>query len=231
MVEKLKRFTTSEGFNRFILAMIILSGVLVGCQTYPAFDESTPVGKAVNLVQNVILWIFVGEIVLKIAACGSRPWDYFRRGLERIRLHHRGGLLPAAGGRKICHRVPPGPPAAHAADGDHAAAAPSAGGSFAEVHSLARLHRHPARSAFLCLCLRRHFRVRQERSASIRQPASVDADVVSGADARGLERRLVHELPTAPTCNTPTNGRDSPSRNTPANACRNRSRVPRCSTS
>ncbi|HZN34709.1 MAG TPA: ion transporter [Pirellulaceae bacterium] len=80
MVEQLRRLTTSEGFNRFILAMIVLSGVLVGCQTYPAFDETTSIGRVVNLVQNIILWIFVGEIVLKIAACGNRPWEYFKRG-------------------------------------------------------------------------------------------------------------------------------------------------------
>ncbi len=80
MVEQLKRFTTSEGFNRFILAMIVLSGILVGVETYPAFSDETPIGRVINFVQTVILYIFVAEIALKIAACGSRPWDYFRRG-------------------------------------------------------------------------------------------------------------------------------------------------------
>jgi len=80
VVEKLKKFTSSEGFNRFILAAIVLSGILVGFETYPAFSDATPIGQVINVVQNVILWIFVAEIVLKIAACGSRPWDYFRRG-------------------------------------------------------------------------------------------------------------------------------------------------------
>src|SRR5262245_60932597 len=60
--------------------MIVLSGVLVGVETYPAFGDNTAIGQAINVLQNVILWIFVGEIVLKIAACGSRPWEYFLRG-------------------------------------------------------------------------------------------------------------------------------------------------------
>jgi voltage-gated sodium channel len=60
--------------------MIVLSGVLVGFETYPAFSDRTGPGKAVHLIQQVILWIFVAEIVLKIAACGNRPWDYFRQG-------------------------------------------------------------------------------------------------------------------------------------------------------
>lgn len=80
MVEKLKKFTSSEGFNRFILAAIVISGILVGFETYPAFSDTTPIGKVINVVQNVILFIFVGEIVLKIAACGNRPWEYFMRG-------------------------------------------------------------------------------------------------------------------------------------------------------
>lgn len=80
MVEKLKKLTSSEGFNRFILLAIVLSGILVGFETYPAFSDTTPIGKVINAVQNVILGIFVLEIILKIAACGKRPWEYFMRG-------------------------------------------------------------------------------------------------------------------------------------------------------
>jgi len=80
VVDKIRQFVHSAGFQRFILALIVISGILVGFETYPAFSEGTPVGNAISQIQNVILWIFVGEIVLKIAACGSRPWDYFRQG-------------------------------------------------------------------------------------------------------------------------------------------------------
>jgi len=59
VVEKLKKLTSSEGFNRFILAAIVLSGILVGFETYPAFSDATPIGKVINAVQNVNLGIFV----------------------------------------------------------------------------------------------------------------------------------------------------------------------------
>lgn len=80
MVEQINKFVHSGGFQRFILALIVISGILVGFETYPAFHEGTPIGNAIIFVQQVILWIFVAEQVLKIAACGSRPWEYFRQG-------------------------------------------------------------------------------------------------------------------------------------------------------
>lgn len=80
MVEQIKKLTSSSGFNRFILVLIIVSGVLVGFETYPTFADGTPAGGVINVLQSIILWIFVLEIALRIAACGSRPWDYFRQG-------------------------------------------------------------------------------------------------------------------------------------------------------
>jgi voltage-gated sodium channel len=80
MVEQIHRFVHSGGFQRFILSLIVVSGVLVGMETYPAFSDATAAGRAISIIQDLILWVFVAEIVLKIAACGSRPWDYFRQG-------------------------------------------------------------------------------------------------------------------------------------------------------
>jgi voltage-gated sodium channel len=80
VIENIQRLVNSAGFQRFILAMIVLSGILVGFETYPAFGDGTPAGNAINVVQNIILWIFVAEIALKMLAYGSRPWNYFRQG-------------------------------------------------------------------------------------------------------------------------------------------------------
>lgn len=80
MVEHAKRLVNSTGFQNFILALIVLSGVLVGFETYPAFSEGTPAGDAIIFIQYVILWIFVAEQALKIFACGNRPLDYFKQG-------------------------------------------------------------------------------------------------------------------------------------------------------
>lgn len=78
MVDFCKRIIQSDRFNRFILALIIFSGLLAGIETYPEWGEDTAVGQVVQFAQNVILLVFVVEIVMKIAACGNRPWEFFR---------------------------------------------------------------------------------------------------------------------------------------------------------
>lgn len=80
MVEKVNKFVHSAGFQQCILTLIVVSGILVGFETYPAFNETTNIGQAIDLVQKAILGVFVVEIILKIVACGSRPWNYFRQG-------------------------------------------------------------------------------------------------------------------------------------------------------
>lgn len=79
MVETAQRIVKSQWFNNLILALIVISGILVGMETFPQFDNHTTAGKFVDFVQTAILWCFLGEIVLKIAACGSRPWEYFKQ--------------------------------------------------------------------------------------------------------------------------------------------------------
>jgi voltage-gated sodium channel len=77
MSERLKRFTASAEFGRFIVVLILLTGVLVGLETYPEFGPQAPVGRIIAFIQDVILGLFVLEMVLKILACGRRPWEYF----------------------------------------------------------------------------------------------------------------------------------------------------------
>lgn len=78
MVDFCKRVTQSPRFSRLILALIVISGILAGIETYPEWSDDTAAGQIVQFAQNVILFVFVVEIVLKVAACGSRPWEYFR---------------------------------------------------------------------------------------------------------------------------------------------------------
>ena len=53
--------------------MIIAAGVLAGVETYPDFSDGTYWGEIVQFFQNVILFVFVIEIFMKIFACGLRP--------------------------------------------------------------------------------------------------------------------------------------------------------------
>jgi len=73
-----KQVTESTWFNTFILAVIILSATIVGLQTDR--DIVANYDDLLETADNVILGIFIVEIVMRLIACGNRPLDYFRDG-------------------------------------------------------------------------------------------------------------------------------------------------------
>lgn len=75
MQEFFKKIALSAWFQNFITAVILLAGVLVGIETYPAVVKRHH--DLLHLADLIVLWIFVGEIVVKMAAEGKRPWRYF----------------------------------------------------------------------------------------------------------------------------------------------------------
>ena len=75
MVEFLKSIAEAKWFANFIIGVILLAGVLVGVQTYPSMEVKY--GTALHLIDQIILWIFVAEIFIKMGAEGARPWRYF----------------------------------------------------------------------------------------------------------------------------------------------------------
>jgi voltage-gated sodium channel len=77
LVQYCRKITTSLTFARFIVALIVLSGFLAGAETYPACSEGTFCGRIIQVAQNIILFVFLVEIILKIIACGDKPWSFF----------------------------------------------------------------------------------------------------------------------------------------------------------
>lgn len=75
MVQLCKSIAEAAWFQNFIIGVILLAGVVVGIQTYPSMVEEH--GGILHLLDQVILWIFVVEIVVKMVAEGSKPWRYF----------------------------------------------------------------------------------------------------------------------------------------------------------
>jgi voltage-gated sodium channel len=71
----LRNIIESRHFRNFILGMILLSGVIVGMETYPDFYREHH--TLLHLIDRIILYIFAVEITLKIIAQGSRPWNFF----------------------------------------------------------------------------------------------------------------------------------------------------------
>ena len=75
MQATLDKIANAPWFVNFITIAILMAGVLVGFETYPSMVERY--GSTLHLLNSVILWIFVAEIIVKMGAQGSRPWRYF----------------------------------------------------------------------------------------------------------------------------------------------------------
>tara|TARA_B100001939_G_C16941227_1_gene618376 strand:+ start:1321 stop:2289 length:969 start_codon:yes stop_codon:yes gene_type:complete len=76
MVEWCRRVSNATGFQNFILGVILAAGVVVGMQTYKEFEAEHH--QILNLLDKLILGIFVLEVVIKLIAEGKNPWNYFR---------------------------------------------------------------------------------------------------------------------------------------------------------
>lgn len=68
----------SPWFQRFIIATILLAGVLAGVETHAATVASH--GLLLRTLDAIVLGVFIVEAVLKLTAHWPRPWDYFRDG-------------------------------------------------------------------------------------------------------------------------------------------------------
>ena len=77
MIPYLRNLVASRGFSYFVLFIIVLSGVLVGLETMPDFESESRYGLIVDQLQEIVLWLFVAEAVIKVVARWPRPWEYF----------------------------------------------------------------------------------------------------------------------------------------------------------
>ena len=81
MVAFAQRITRSAWFKNLIIGLILMSGAISGVETYlGSTNESSSVRDVLLIAQDVILWVFVAEIVLKLVACGKQPWRFFANG-------------------------------------------------------------------------------------------------------------------------------------------------------
>jgi voltage-gated sodium channel len=81
-MEQLKRIANANWFGTFILWIIILASLLIGLETYSAFGDGTQAGKIINLLQTLVLGIFIAEAAIKLGAYGLKgyfkdPWNVF----------------------------------------------------------------------------------------------------------------------------------------------------------
>lgn len=78
MTERISAFIESKPFHHFIVAVIVLAGVVAGLETSLAFMAQH--GAMLHALDRVILGIFILEALLKMAAHGRKPWRYFADG-------------------------------------------------------------------------------------------------------------------------------------------------------
>ncbi len=76
MVQFAQKVTGSRLFQNAIVVLILLTGILSGVESY--LPEGDPMLRGLALVQDVILGIFVLEILLRVLAYDGQPWRYFK---------------------------------------------------------------------------------------------------------------------------------------------------------
>ena len=75
MVATMKRIADNTHFQNFITLAILAAAVVVGMETYPSMVESY--GTELHWANNIILGIFIVEVVVKMVAEGKTFWRYF----------------------------------------------------------------------------------------------------------------------------------------------------------
>ncbi len=75
MAQALRNIADAHWFQNFITIVILAAGVLVGIETYQGFAERHHV--IMDLLDKIVLTIFVLEVLIKMGAEGRKPWKYF----------------------------------------------------------------------------------------------------------------------------------------------------------
>jgi len=78
MQKQLRTFTESKKFQIFFIGVILLSGLVVGLDSYPKI--SNEYGAILHSLDSVILGLFVLEICLKLISFGPRVHEFFKDG-------------------------------------------------------------------------------------------------------------------------------------------------------
>lgn len=77
MAERCRKIADSGTFQGFILGVIVLNAITLGIQTYNLSDS---LSDTLSTIDEVFLGIFAVEILIRVAAFGKRPQDFFKDG-------------------------------------------------------------------------------------------------------------------------------------------------------
>ena len=71
-----KNIVNGKFFQCLIILTILLAGIVVGIQTFKEFALKH--SFFLDILDRIILGIFIVEAVIKILAEGTRPYNYFK---------------------------------------------------------------------------------------------------------------------------------------------------------
>lgn len=73
------RISNSKWFQSLIISIIIMAGIVVGIQTYElSIPEIRQYSGVLHVLDNIILFVFTLEIIIKILSEGKKPLYYFK---------------------------------------------------------------------------------------------------------------------------------------------------------
>lgn len=78
MVAACRRIGESSWFDPLMLAVIAVNAIVLGLETYDEIDRD--IGAELGLANDVILGVFVVELLIRMGAVGFRPKAFFRSG-------------------------------------------------------------------------------------------------------------------------------------------------------
>jgi voltage-gated sodium channel len=78
MSRTIRQIVEAKRFHHFIVAVIVLAGVVAGLETNPAIMAQY--GSTLLALDKLILGVFIIEALLKMAGNGRQPWRYFADG-------------------------------------------------------------------------------------------------------------------------------------------------------
>jgi len=76
MIKIAKEVTNNKIFKGLIFSLILLTTIVTGIETYP--EIASKHHRLLVFLDNLVVYSFAFEIILKMLALGKRPWDFFR---------------------------------------------------------------------------------------------------------------------------------------------------------
>lgn len=77
-IRPIARVVYGNPFELSIVALIILNAVALGTLTFPQVTGTTRV--ALEAFDSIVIWVFVAELLVRIASYGKKPWMFFTSG-------------------------------------------------------------------------------------------------------------------------------------------------------